>query len=476
MLTPVDFSGRPFHFIGVGGIGMSALAYVLAQRSLPVSGSDQRENSLTQTLESLGAKFFLGQTADNIQQLLPAVDSERKGLPQVVCSTAIPKDNAEYKEAIAQGCPIFHRSDILAGIMTQYRGIAIAGTHGKTTTSSALGQTLLKAGLDPTVVVGGEVPEWGGNAHLGNSDLLVAEADESDGSLVKLKADIGVITNIELDHPDHYDSLDSVIGIFRTFEKNCKTLVGSIDCPTMRSHFKPDITYSLDRSSGANYTADAIELGSQGVAADVYENGDRLGRLQLRLLGEHNLSNALAVVAITRHLGVEFSALAAGLGSFSGAKRRFEHRGTHGDIAFYDDYAHHPSEILVTLAAARQRLQSTARESAEDAKSRRVIAVFQPHRFSRVAAFLDEFSVAFGDANCVVVTDVYAAGEKNETGLNGAAVAEAIAKHHPTVDYRSSLSDVTSGLTEILQPGDLVIFLGAGNLNQVIPTIIERYT
>ncbi|MEM6503528.1 MAG: UDP-N-acetylmuramate--L-alanine ligase [Cyanobacteria bacterium P01_C01_bin.89] len=473
MLTPVDFSGRPFHFIGVGGIGMSALAYVLAQRSLPVSGSDQRENRLTETLQSLGAKFFLGQTADNIHQLLPGAEvngegASKNGLPQVVCSTAIPKDNAEYKEAIAQGCPIFHRSDILAGIMTQYRGIAIAGTHGKTTTSSALGQTLLKAGLDPTVIVGGEVAEWGGNAHLGNGDLLVAEADESDGSLVKLTADIGVITNIELDHPDHYESLDSVISIFRTFEKNCTTLVGSIDCPTVKANFKPDITYSLDPNSGANYTADGITLGSQGAAADIYENGELLGRLQLQLLGEHNLSNALAVVAIARHLGVDFSALAAGLGSFSGARRRFEHRGTPSGIAFYDDYAHHPSEILVTLAAARQRLDSS--------KTGRVVAVFQPHRFSRVAAFLEEFAVAFGDAHRVIVTDVYAAGEKNETGLDGAAIAQAIANHHPAVDYQSTLDNVVSGLTEILQSGDLVIFLGAGNLNQVIPTIIERYT
>ncbi|MGD1852318.1 MAG: UDP-N-acetylmuramate--L-alanine ligase [Cyanophyceae cyanobacterium] len=472
MLTPVDFSGRPFHFIGVGGIGMSALAYVLAQRSLPVSGSDQRENRLTETLQSLGAKFFLGQTAGNIRQLLPTGDLGKNGLPQVVCSTAIPKDNAEYQEAIAQGCPIFHRSDILAGIMTQYRGIAIAGTHGKTTTSSALGQTLLKAGLDPTVIVGGEVAEWGGNAHLGNGDLLVAEADESDGSLVKLAAEIGVITNIELDHPDHYDSLESVIGIFRTFEKNCKILVGSLDCPTVRSHFKPHITYSIDRNSGANYTVDAIELGSEGAAADVYENGEFLGRLQLQLLGEHNLSNALAVVAIARHLGVEFSALAAGLGSFPGARRRFEHRGTHQGIAFYDDYAHHPSEILVTLAAAKQRVAAQQ----DSSQLQRLIAVFQPHRFSRVAAFLGEFSTAFGDAHQVIVTDVYAAGEENEAGLDGAAVAQAIANHHPTVDYRSSLDDVELGLTEILQSGDLVIFLGAGNLNQVIPTIIGRYT
>ncbi|MEM1424984.1 MAG: UDP-N-acetylmuramate--L-alanine ligase [Cyanobacteria bacterium P01_H01_bin.130] len=473
MLNPVDFGGRPFHFIGVGGIGMSALAYVLTQRSLPVSGSDLRENRLTQRLEGMGARFFLGQTADNIRALVSGKDpaAEAESLPQVVCSTAIPKENPEFQAAIAAGCPIFHRSDILAGIMTQYRGIAIAGTHGKTTTSSALGQTLLHVGLDPTAIVGGEVPEWGGNAHLGESDWLVAEADESDGSLVKLTAEIGVITNIELDHPDHYDSLESVIGIFRTFEGNCKTLVASLDCPTVRSHFQPDITYSLSRDSGATYTADAIELGGQGAAADVYENGDRLGRLQLQLLGEHNLSNALAVVAVGRQLGVEFAALAAGLGTFSGAKRRFEHRGSAGEIEFYDDYAHHPSEIRVTLAAARQRLQTLATAAGQ---AQRVVAVFQPHRFSRVAAFLDEFATAFADAHQVIVTDVYAAGEKNTAGLDGAAVAEAIATHHPAVTYQGELSAVVTGLVELLQPGDLVIFLGAGNLNQVIPTVLEQ--
>ena len=473
MPNPVDFSGRPFHFIGVGGIGMSALAYVLAQRSLPVSGSDQRENRLTDQLQALGARFFLGQTAENLQALLPTGNPEVDPLPQVVCSTAIPKTNPEYQGAIALGCPIFHRSDILAGIMTQYRGIAIAGTHGKTTTSSALGHTLLKVGLDPTVIVGGVVPEWGGNAHLGQGELLVAEADESDGSLVKLAAEVGVITNIELDHPDHYDSLDSVIGIFRTFEEHCRVLVGCVDCPTVRSHFQPDLTYSLDPASGANYTADAIELGGQGAAADIYENGDHLGRLQLRLLGEHNLSNALAVIAVGRHLGVEFADLAAALGTFVGAKRRFEHRGTHNGIAFYDDYAHHPSEIRVTLAAARQRLQTES--LASDGGEHRLIAVFQPHRFSRVAAFMDEFAVAFGEAHRVIVTDVYAAGEKDKTGLGEDAMAQAIAQHHPSVDYRNSLPSVVSDLTETLRPGDLVIFLAAGNLNQVIPEVMEHY-
>jgi UDP-N-acetylmuramate--alanine ligase len=471
MLNSVDFSGKPFHFIGIGGIGMSALAHVLLERGLPVSGSDLRLTHITERLQSLGAHVFLNQEASNLEyfksrQLVGAggVDTAPEfHLPQVVCSTAINAENAEYRRALELGCSILHRSDLLAGLIQQYRSISVAGTHGKTTTSSMIGHLLLQAGLDPTVIVGGEVQSWSGNARAGKSEYLVAEADESDGSLVKFQSYVGVLTNVELDHPDHYKDLDEVVATFKQFESRCETLIGSIDCPVLKERFQPQITYSLDRASGADYTADAIEYGGSSTTAQVWERGQLLGTLQIQLLGRHNLSNALAAVAVARLLGVSFEAIAAALVTFGGAKRRFELKGEVNNIRFIDDYAHHPSEVQVTLAAAR--LQANA-------ESRRLVAVFQPHRFSRILTFLPEFAISFVDADVVVVSDIYSAGEANPGNVDGQSVADRIAEHHTDVHYQPTLQAVQKFLEQTLKPGDLAIFLGAGNLNQVIPNLI----
>jgi UDP-N-acetylmuramate--alanine ligase len=471
MLNSVDFSGKPFHFIGIGGIGMSALAHVLLERGLPVSGSDLRLTHITERLQSLGAHVFLNQEASNLEyfksrQLVGAGGVETAPefhLPQVVCSTAINAENAEYRRALELGCSILHRSDLLAGLIQQYRSISVAGTHGKTTTSSMIGHLLLQAGLDPTVIVGGEVQSWSGNARAGKSDYLVAEADESDGSLVKFQSYVGVLTNVELDHPDHYKDLDEVVATFKQFESRCEILIGSIDCPVVKERFQPQITYSLDRASGADYAADAILYGGSSTTAQVWERGQLLGTLQIQLLGRHNLSNALAAVAVARLLGVSFEAIAAALATFGGAKRRFELKGEVNNIRFIDDYAHHPSEVQVTLAAAR--LQANA-------ENRRLVAVFQPHRFSRILTFLPEFAISFVDADVVVVSDIYSAGEANPGNVDGQSVADRIAEHHVDVHYQPTLQAVQKFLEQTLKPGDLAIFLGAGNLNQVIPNLI----
>ncbi|ASC72866.1 UDP-N-acetylmuramoylalanyl-D-glutamate--2,6-diaminopimelate ligase [Halomicronema hongdechloris C2206] len=482
MPNAVDFSGRPFHFIGIGGIGMSALAYILTKRQIPVSGSDLKLSHITQRLQEAGAHIFWKQEAVNLSFFQNQVASVAasgaptigmdggRQLPQVVCSTAINESNPEYRAAIELGCPILHRSDVLAALIDDAAAIAVAGTHGKTTTSSMIGQMLLQADLDPTIVVGGEVTAWEGNARLGSSDYLVAEADESDGSLVKLAAMVGVVTNIELDHTDHYQNLDEVIHIFQTFERQCRVLVGCIDCVTVRQALTPVVTYSLHPESGADYVADSICYGATGTSALILERGQPLGKLSLQVLGQHNLSNALAAIAVGRHLGLPFTAIATGLSNFRGARRRFEHRGVYHNIRFIDDYAHHPSEIRATLAAARLQSSDVA-----TGKEHRVIAVFQPHRYSRIAAFLPEFSQAFADADRVIVTDIYSAGEVNQCGLSGKDVAETIAIHHDQVDYQATLAEVQQRLTSLLEPGDLVIFLGAGNLNQIIPSVMAFY-
>ncbi|MDM9385473.1 UDP-N-acetylmuramate--L-alanine ligase [Chlorogloeopsis sp. ULAP01] len=476
MENQVDFSGRPFHFIGIGGIGMSALAYVLAKRQLPVSGSDLRPNHITCRLEAIGTHIFDKQQASNLEFFRPRAKEnevvlntqkekssvELAQLPQVICSTAINTNNLEYKAALELGCPIFHRSDVLAALIAEYHSIAVAGTHGKTTTSSMIGYMLLQAGLDPTILVGGEVNAWEGNARLGHSPYLVAEADESDGSLVKHAPEIGIITNIELDHPDHYGNLEEVVEIFQTFAKSCKILVGSIDCATVRDRLQPTISYSLYQETGADYTVTNIDYRADGTTALVWERGKALGVLKLRLLSRHNLSNALAAVAVGRILGLEFGEIAKGLATFEGARRRFEFRGEVDGITFIDDYAHHPSEIRATLAAARLQARP----------GQRVVAIFQPHRYSRTLAFLEEFAESFTHADAVILTDIYSAGEVNLGQISGEHLAAEVAKHHEQVYYQPTLASMCDFLQHTLRPGDLALFLGAGNLNQIIPEVI----
>ncbi|WP_338038441.1 UDP-N-acetylmuramate--L-alanine ligase [Neosynechococcus sphagnicola] len=300
---------------------------------------------------------------------------------------------------------------------------------------------------------------------------LVAEADESDGSLIKHAPSIGVITNIELDHPDHYENLEQVVATFQTFAHNCQISVGCIDCPTVRDRLSPTITYSLRPATGADYAADSITYGASGTIAQIWERGSLLGTLEVPLLGQHNLQNALAAVAVGRTLGLPFAAITTAIATFEGARRRFEIRGEYGGIRFVDDYAHHPSEIQVTLAAARLQAQSICPSS----NDHRVIAVFQPHRYSRTLTFLSEFAQSFKDADIVVLSDIYSAGEPNSTNLQGQQVAEAIGRHHPSVYYQPSVQSVAAFLKETLQPGDTALFLGAGNLNQIIPDVMTFF-
>ncbi|NJM56431.1 MAG: UDP-N-acetylmuramate--L-alanine ligase [Synechococcales cyanobacterium RU_4_20] len=503
MTQAVDFSGRPFHFIGVGGIGMSAIAQVLVERKLPVSGSDVRHSHITERLQRLGVHIFWGQDGQNLSHFQPTAESLRyeEGfvgggiatllqpaiattfpvqcvdpdyLPQVVCSTAIRKDNLEYQAALELGCPIFHRSDILAALIgISLRSVSVAGTHGKTTTSGMIGHLLTHAKLDPTVVIGGEVNALGGNARLGESDYLVAEADESDGSLVKFQSYLGIITNIELDHPDHYANLEQVVSTFQKFASRCQMVVGCYDCDNVRRNIPLTLSYSLERSSGADYSVDQVEYSGYGTRARIWEKGGCLGELTLNLLGSHNLSNALAAVAVGRHFGLPFGAIAAAIAQYEGAKRRFEYRGHAHDIVFVDDYAHHPSELKVTLAAARLQLKTSTTRL--PILPERIVAIFQPHRFSRTQVLMEDFRTCFGDADEVIVCEIYSAGEKDPGLAGGQALADVIAQVHPKVRYCNSLDAVRDYLQATLQPKDLALFMGAGNLNQIIPGLITHF-
>ncbi|MGY6529947.1 MAG: UDP-N-acetylmuramate--L-alanine ligase [Cyanobacterium sp.] len=462
-MNTIDLNGKPFHFIGVGGIGMSALAHVLAKRGIPISGSDLKSTHITERLESMGAKIFFTQQESNLDQLYQINGGKEQKNLQVVCSTAIDEDNSEYRAVVERGYPIFHRSDLLSALIQDYQSIAVAGTHGKTTTSSMIGYMLLQCKLDPTVIVGGEVSAWGGNARLGDSDLLVAEADESDGSLVKHCPSMGIITNIELDHPDHYKDLGQLVDIFNQFSHQSDVTIACVDCPVVQENIKADITYSINPDSGADYIATNIVHSPTGSQAQVWENGVLLGHLSLLLSGNHNVSNALSAIAIGRKLGLNFATIASALATFDGAKRRFEYKGKFQGATLIDDYAHHPSEIRCTLEAARTRLPQY--------NANRVVAIFQPHRYSRTETFLDEFAQCFKAADVVILTDIYSAGEKNETGITGKVLAQTMEKYHDKVLYHPELSSLKDFLTDFLQSKDLTLFLGAGNLNQVIPQL-----
>jgi len=494
-VTKVNLNGRPFHFIGIGGIGMSALAFIVVQRQLPVSGSDLRSSHITDRLESLGAKIFylqeasnldffavanrelqplsasVGNQSDVLQEAVTALDSQNHILPQVICSTAIAKTNPEYQAAVKLGCPIFHRSDLLAALIAEYRGIAVSGTHGKTTTSSLIGYMLLESDVDPTIIVGGEVDAWDGNARIGQGEYLVAEADESDGSLVKHHPEIGIITNIELDHPDRYQDIQEVISIFQTFAGQCKTLIGCIDDPIVREELALTISYSLDPKLGADYNAQKVHYNSQGCNAEIWERGICLGNLSLPMLGEHNLSNALAAVAVGREIGLSFETIAQSISTFGGTKRRFEHRGEVNNITFVDDYAHHPSEIEVTLASAKLRI------AGEDSLQR-TVAIFQPHRYSRTKTFLIDFARVLQAADVVVLTDIYSAGETNTFDIEGKDLADEVKKltkaSKTEVFFHRDVDSIANFLAvNVLCPGDLALFLGAGNLNQSISKAIS---
>ncbi len=440
-----------YHFVGIGGVGMSALAYILAKQGFRVSGSDIAANVRTRRLEALGVRFFQGHSSEGLV-----------GDPQVVYSSAIRPSNPELAAALGKGLTVWHRADLLAALFNHRPSIGVAGTHGKTTTSSMIGYVLLAAGWDPTLIIGGEMDAWDGNARLGQGEYLVAEVDESDGSLVRLYPKIGVITNIELDHPDHYANLEQVIRAFQRYGQQSQTLAACLDCPNVATHLKVDIGYSIAGHPQAQYQARQILYTAGCTSAEIWEKGSLLGQLQLQVPGSHNLSNALAAVAVGRQLGLEFPVIASALAQFRGVQRRFEAKGEVGGVTFIDDYAHHPSEIRATLRAAQLQ-------------QRRVVAVFQPHRHSRLSALFQDFACCFEKADVVVIVPTYGAGEAAPEGSDSLRLAVALAEHHPQVRYVSSLPQLPQVLTSILQPGDLAIFLGAGDLNQQIAATMRAY-
>lgn len=438
------------HFIGIGGTGMSGIAKVLLEQGYPVSGSDIQASETTRRLENMGAQIYLGHREENLEQ----------GVGTVVVSSAIPKNNAEVVKANRLGIPVMQRAEMLARLMKSQMGIAVAGAHGKTTTSSMISLVLEKNDCDPTVVVGGELNDIGGNAKLGTGQYMVAEADESDGSFLYLYPYVTVVTNIEDDHLDYYGTRENIVKAFVEFISHTHRdgfAVLYLDDPTIEAimpKINPGtkiITYGF--SPQANFWARDIRLNGMTSRATVLRDKKVLGELQLNIPGKHNLQNALAAIAVGTNCGLTFTEVVSALESFRGVQRRFQKIGEIRGALVFDDYAHHPTELKATLAAAKT------------VKHSRIIAIFQPHRYTRTKLLAEEFGTAFCDADILIVNDIYPAGEKPIPGVSAGLIIDQIQKQTKQhVEYLPAREAIVRRLREIVNPGDLVITLGAGNI------------
>lgn len=447
MTASVD-QAKLVHFVGIGGAGMSGLARVLLERETKVSGSDLKESRNTLALQELGAEIYIGHRAENI------ADADL-----VVVSSAIPQPNVEVGTAKERRIPMISRGEMLARLADGKTSIGVAGTHGKTTTTSMIALMLKNNDLEPTFLIGGELNDIGSNAKHGSGRYFVAETDESDGSLLYLKPDYAVLTSVETDHLDYFEDYQHIESVFSEFLSRIPADGLAIVCgdnPGVRSVVAGFggrlIRYGLE--SGADFRAQDLSLSAFGSSFEVWSSKERLGRVALKVPGQHNIYNALGAVAVGTRLGIDFASISRALGDFTGVKRRFEVIGEVGDITVIDDYAHHPTEVRATLGAARL------------GGWRRVISVFQPHRYSRTRFLSADFGEAFGAADVVILTDVYGAGEEPVPGVSGKSIVDELLKKQPRkeVVYLPKTSEVTRFLAETARPGDLLLLMGAGDL------------
>jgi len=448
---------KHIHFVGIGGIGMSGIAEVLLNLGYKVSGSDLRESDTTRRLRQLGGEIQIGHRPENIAS--PHV---------VVISSAVKKDNVEVIAAREKQVPVIPRAEMLAELMRLKYGIAIAGAHGKTTTTSLVATVLAAGGIDPTVVIGGKLNSLGSNAKLGQGEFLVAEADESDGSFLKLSPTIAVVTNIDEEHLDYYKDINEIKDAFLQFinkvpfygvaiicldQKHIQALIPQIE--------KRYLTYGM--SSQADYQATDVTFMPLGSRFRVVNHTGDLGWFELSVPGLHNVSNSIAAIAVARELEVDLEVIRKALKEFSGVQRRFQIKGEVKGILVVDDYGHHPTEVRATLAAAKAAL------------GRRVVCVFQPHRYTRTKHLLEDFFTAFNQADKVIIMDIYAAGEQPIPGVSGQAMYEGIRKYgHKDVAYLGGRDAIVKHLSETLREGDLLLTLGAGDVWKLGETVLER--
>lgn len=444
------------HMVGIGGAGMSGIAEVLLNLGYSVSGSDMSDSAVVKHLRSLGATVAVGHAAENLGDV-----------QVLVKSTAIADDNPEVVEARRRNIAIIPRAEMLAELMRLRQGVAIAGTHGKTTTTSFTASIFDAAGLDPTVIIGGRLNAYGTNAHLGHGDYLIAEADESDGSFLCLLPIINVVTNVDADHLDHYGTREAIDDAFVAFMNSVPFYGMNVVCgddPGVRALLprvkRPVMTYGF----AADNALRAVPLESGAVSRfSVWQNGEELGEVRLPQPGRHNILNALGAIGAALSADIAFADCARGLGAFGGVGRRFEYKGERDGVTVIDDYGHHPAEIAATLATARQVFPG-----------RRLVVAFQPHRFSRTQAHFGEFCKVFDMVDQVLLTEIYAASEKPIPGVSGESLAQGMRQVSETpVAYYRTIPELAAALPEYLRPGDVLLTLGAGTITRVGPLYLE---
>lgn len=452
------FSRQHFHFAGIGGIGMSGIAEVLLNLGYTISGSDLKLSPTTDRLAALGATIYEGHKAENVA-----------GAKALVVSSAVEESNPEVQEARRLQIPVIPRGELLAELMRLKYGIAVAGSHGKTTTTSMVATILSHAGVDPTVVVGGKVAAMGGsNARVGKSDFLVVEADESDGSFLKLSPIFAIVTNIDREHLDHYVGLEKVREAFTEFVNKVPFYGAAIVCLDDENvqSILPDVrrrTITYGRSSQADYQLGIRESGDFHSRFHLCSRAGDLGEFRLNIPGEHNVLNATAAIALALELRIDPEVIREGLGKFTGVGRRFEVRGTVKGVTVVDDYGHHPTEIRATLAAAKSCCHG------------RMHVLFQPHRYTRTVHLFDDFARAFHQADRVVVLDIYAASEKPIEGVTAEALVERMRQFgHRGAEYAASNAAGVDMIVEGAQAGDMILTLGAGSVSQLGDRILEK--
>ena len=456
MISLSELSSKKLHFIGIGGAGMSGLARIALTHGAHVSGSDEKDSSVLAALSALGATVFSSHNAEHVQ-----------GADLVIYSNAISQSNSERVEAEKLNIPIYTRAQALALLMSESTSIAVAGTHGKTTTSSMLTVALQACGADPSFAIGGTISASGSNAHRGTGQYFVAEADESDGSFIEYKPFGAIVTNVEHDHVDYFATPADVTAAFEEFARTISPdgfLVYCADDPgslALGRSATSLVAISYGENAESDLHIDQVELGAKGSRARALWKGKSIGHLELNVPGRHNIDNAAAALAVGLHLGLPTAGLLAGLASFAGTGRRFELKGTVHGIRVIDDYGHHPTEIRVTLDAARRY-----------AGEGRLLVIFQPHRYSRTQAFMSEFASSLSLADDVTLLEIYAASEKPIAGVS----SEVIAQSMTNGKYIPNFVEATDALIEMAKPGDVIMTLGAGDVSSLGPIIVDGLT
>ena len=436
---------------------MSAVAMGLLKKGSSVSGSDLVKNDQTDKLEQLGAIIFTSQIHQNIELIISKFNNK---LINFVVSSAIKPENKEFSYCRKNNLIIKHRSEILAMLMQTYTSLAVAGSHGKTSTSTFLSTILELCTQNSSSITGGIIPIYNSNCHLENTKYLVAEVDESDGTINKYKSSIGIINNIDFDHCDHFSDLSEVISSFKNFAANSKKLLLNFDCKNTRNNFYSENNWSNITASNITYAIIPTEINENHTIGEYYEKGKFISSLNIPIPGLHNLSNVTGAIAASRMIGVNFAEIKEKIKYLKLPKRRFEFRGQINQRNIYDDYAHHPNEIKETIRLGRLFIKQKHKN---DSQKNRLIAIFQPHRYSRVIKFANEFANELSKADVIYVTSIYGAGEENEDKINSRIITDLIYKKNKNVSYINNYYAITQNFSELTQQGDLILNMGAGD-------------